>query len=420
MRIPFLGNRRPDPEPSETRTERTFQEIIGSDIDEFYRGGSLTSIPAFWAAIDFISSTMATLPIHIYRQDNQQEPVNTPLSRLISESPYPGTTSQEWREALFCDVLSEGRSIAYIERHPTTRVPTRIHWQLDPTAFTFERQSDGSVLYKYKEGTGGTKTWGALDVIEVVWKHKRNKLDHVKPKVEHRETIETALALRAYEKRFADSFGMPLFAVEHDASIFGKMGIPELTKIITRLLTAIRLARKNKDGVVPLESGQRIVPLATSPEQSKIQVSQQYTVRDVCRIYSLAPLYLHDLDRQTYSNSEIQAQSAQKFTFSSWATKLEKQIDYKLLQRSRGPNMISRHDFGEFLRGDLAARITAFAQAIQSGQMTPNEARAAEDRPPREGGDKLMIQGATIPITDQNPNNSNGQQDPDEDDPDET
>jgi hypothetical protein len=34
------------------------------------------------------------------------------------------------------------------------------------------------------------------------------------------------------------------------------------------------------------------------------------------------------------------------------------------------------------------------------GAITPNEIRAKEDMPPMEGGDKLYVQGATVPLED--------------------
>jgi hypothetical protein len=40
------------------------------------------------------------------------------------------------------------------------------------------------------------------------------------------------------------------------------------------------------------------------------------------------------------------------------------------------------------LRGDYKTRIEGNRAAIESGQLTPNEARAMEEREPIEGGDK--------------------------------
>jgi hypothetical protein len=41
----------------------------------------------------------------------------------------------------------------------------------------------------------------------------------------------------------------------------------------------------------------------------------------------------------------------------------------------------------------------AYREGINSGQITPNEARQSEGRPALVGGDQLLVQGAMIPVT---------------------
>ena len=48
--------------------------------------------------------------------------------------------------------------------------------------------------------------------------------------------------------------------------------------------------------------------------------------------------------------------------------------------------------------GDLKTRMEAHATAIQNGIKTPNEVRDLEELEPRQNGDDLLIQGATVPI----------------------
>ena len=50
------------------------------------------------------------------------------------------------------------------------------------------------------------------------------------------------------------------------------------------------------------------------------------------------------------------------------------------------------------LRGDLKNRTEALARAIHSGQLTPNEVRAMDNRPAIEGGDNLFIQSGSVPV----------------------
>jgi hypothetical protein len=64
----------------------------------------------------------------------------------------------------------------------------------------------------------------------------------------------------------------------------------------------------------------------------------------------------------------------------------------------RGSNRIAEFNLDGLLRGDYMTRMQGNATAIQTGQLTPNEARALDNREPLDGGDVLYIQGATVPL----------------------
>jgi phage portal protein BeeE len=53
----------------------------------------------------------------------------------------------------------------------------------------------------------------------------------------------------------------------------------------------------------------------------------------------------------------------------------------------------------DFLRADFAKRMDGYAKAVAARILSPNEARAAENRPPYAGGDKF-----------ENPNTTTGAQ----------
>jgi len=50
------------------------------------------------------------------------------------------------------------------------------------------------------------------------------------------------------------------------------------------------------------------------------------------------------------------------------------------------------------LRADPKTRYEGYQKAIQSGFMPPNEVRALEELEPKEGGDRLLINGNMMPI----------------------
>lgn len=93
----------------------TFSYVVGSSQN--FINSSILSLPPFWCAINFISRTMASMPLQVFSRDDQKTPINTTMSRKITESPYPNTSSRAWRQSLFAKVLTHGRAIAIIERN---------------------------------------------------------------------------------------------------------------------------------------------------------------------------------------------------------------------------------------------------------------------------------------------------------------
>jgi phage portal protein BeeE len=58
------------------------------------------------------------------------------------------------------------------------------------------------------------------------------------------------------------------------------------------------------------------------------------------------------------------------------------------------------HNLDGLLRGDFLTRMNGLARSVQSGILTPNEARGLENRPQHQeqAADQLFMQGATMPI----------------------
>ena len=77
-----------------------------------------------------------------------------------------------------------------------------------------------------------------------------------------------------------------------------------------------------------------------------------------------------------------------------------KKIDVGSLENPNIP--VSADNFLHLMGwGDLKTRMEAHATAIQNGIKTPNEVRDLEELEPRQNGDDLLIQGATVPIANQ-------------------
>ena len=124
-----------------------------------------------------------------------------------------------------------------------------------------------------------------------------------------------------------------------------------------------------------------------------------FQIQEIARIWQVPPAFVGDLSKGTFSNTEQQDLQLVKHLVLHWCTAFEMECTLKL-HGWRNPPKRVRHNVDGLQRGAFKDRIEALARAIMTGQMTPDEARALEGRGAEEGGDRLYIQQATVPLTD--------------------
>ena len=140
--------------------------------------------------------------------------------------------------------------------------------------------------------------------------------------------------------------------------------------------------------------------------------ARRFQVEEIARAYQLPPVFLQDLSRATFSNAEQQDLHLVKHLIGQWAEALEGEMNLKLFGRGATGRYVE-HNLDGLLRGDFKTRMEGLARAIQTSQLTPNEARALENRPKHDNpdADNLLVQGATVVLGTQQ-TNSGGNQPP--------
>ncbi len=146
------------------------------------------------------------------------------------------------------------------------------------------------------------------------------------------------------------------------------------------------LTNANEFGV--LGGGAEYKTIGLNPEETQLLETRKYGVAEVSRMLRLPPHKLYDLDRATFSNIEQQSIEAVVDGIRPWCTRIESWVN-------DDPDLTPPRNFIEFeleglLRGDSAARSTAYQSAITGGWMTPAEVRRLENLPYIEGSDFLQ------------------------------
>lgn len=350
---------------------------------------SALRVPAVWAAVNFISGTLASLPLHLYRRVPEgRERVTGPLALVLADAVNDETSSFRWRKSLFDAVFTHGRGFSFIERAATGRVLNL--WNLDPTKMSVARQ-DGRTLYRYSDG-GRPVTYAAAEIIDLPFMLAPDGLHSLSPVHDHADTIGLAIAATQWGGRFFQNGGVPPFAITGPFQSAGS-----LQRAADDMDASVRKAAKDRRLALTLPRGLEIKSIGSDPEKTQLVELKRFLIEEVARIYSLPPVFLQDLTHGTFSNTEQQDLHFVKHTLRRWAEQFEQELNLKLFGRTSN-RQYAELEMDGVLRGDFATRMNGYAQAVQNAILRPNEVRALENRPDDPAGGLLMIQSGTAPV----------------------
>lgn len=347
-------------------------------------------VPAIWDAVNFMAGTLASLPFHLYRKrrDGGTDRVSGALATILHDAANDETSSFDWRLAVFTSVFTYGRSCTFIERNASGRIINL--WPLDQTAATVKREN-GRRRYHYRDGTRPV-VYEAAEIIDIPFCLKSDGITHRSPILANRDVVGMAIAATQYASKFFQNGGVPPFAIKGQFTSPGAM-----QRASDDLAETVRKTAREERLALVLPAGLEITPIGADAEKTQLVETQRFLIEQVARIYSLPPTFLQDLSHGTFSNTEQQDLHFVKHTLSRWVQQFEQEINLKLFGRAANSQFAALNVDG-LMRGDFKTRMEGYASGIQNGVLMPNEARTLENRPPSDGGDRLYVQGATVPL----------------------
>lgn len=349
-------------------------------------------VPAFWSGVNFIGSALAALPLQAFRTVRGSREVArgttlyTMLHDVVNQDRF---TSFKWRKLMMTTVLTEGRAFTYIERNRAMQ-PANL-WPLDPATVTII-QRDNRTFYEVREKGRPLKTYAAEEIIDLPFILQKDGISHRAPVSTLKNALGLAIALEQYASRFFLNGGVPPLALHGPPASTGAV-----RKAKQAFQDAVKRANEEDKNVLYMPDGHELKPIGFNPEEGQLTEARKLQILEIARILMLPPTFLQDLERATFTNSEQQDLHLVKHTLTQWIELWEQELNAKLI------GFPSRGRFIEFnvdglLRGDFKNRMEGGARAVNSGLRTPNELREKDNLPPKPGGDRLYIQGASVPL----------------------
>jgi HK97 family phage portal protein len=144
-------------------------------------------------------------------------------------------------------------------------------------------------------------------------------------------------------------------------------------------------------GIGLLDGGLKFTPFTVSNRDAQFLEARRFTAEQIAAIFRVPLHMLNDLTRATFSNVEHQDIAFVKHCLRPWLERLEQSMNRDLLTEEERRDHYFAFSVDAILRGDYPTRMQGYAVGIQNGILTPNEARAFEDLPPKDGGDELLL-----------------------------
>lgn len=350
---------------------------------------SALTVPSVTAAVAFLSRTMASLPLHAYvEKDGDKEKMGGSTADVLHDAWNDETSAFEGRQYFWQQVFTGGRGLASIERRGEEIVNL---WPMVSSKVSI-RRSGLRKVYHY-DG----KSYPASDVIDIPFMLKADQLNHYGPVNLGAKAIQLAIAMNDYASTFFAGGGIPPLALKGPLPA----GADAVRRQLSDINRAIDEAKRTGKPITPIPGGYELSPVGIDPAKGQMVEARLFQVVEIARVWQMPPVFLQDLSKGTFANVEQQDLHLIKHLIGQWAEKFEGEVTLKFFGRgSKRAGRSVEHNLDGLQRGDFKSRIEGIARAIQTAQLTPNEARALENRPKSSNpaADDLLVQGATVPL----------------------
>ncbi len=348
-------------------------------------------VPAVWRSVNLIADTIASLPLNVYRgeENNREVMQRSPLNTMLSKRPNPGLTSFRWRRLYMRHLLTHGRHYSRIERNNAGR-PIAL-FPLNPTRVAVERKR-GELFYTVQLEQGGKEVLPAEEVLHFTGLDDEDGLDGI-PVVERaKNAIGLAVALETFGASFFKNGARPGLVLEYPNRL-SKEGVQQLKASVQETHGQVGDSHK----VMVMEDGAKVHKVTNNPEESQFTESRELQRKEIANIFNVPLFFLGDSD-PAKANSEQQALFFVKHSIRPWLNMTTQEMDLKLLTPGQAQSQSILYNTDSILRGDIKGLMEALSQGVQNSIFRPNEARDRLDLPADPEGNRLMIQQNMSPL----------------------
>jgi HK97 family phage portal protein len=339
--------------------------------------------------VNRLARGIARLPLKVYvNPDEPGERQRVRGGSLADLLGRPGERmgTNEFLQTIISNVAVHGNAVV-VKRRPQIGVPPV---ELMPSSFAYweirQGKGDGETWYVFNAGHGPTFWFRPDEVLHFRW-WAPGGLRAPSPIEALRTTlmVEDAtqrLTIAAFENgnRPEGAFSIETGATREDIELQRE----QLRQVYGGVDNAFKLAI--------LTNGAKWLPMSHNMVDSELINLRKLAREEVAAVYNMPPPVVGILDRATFSNITEQHLMEAQDTMQPWTAMIEEVFAVQLIASE--PVMEGQYaefDYGAMLAGDPVKQTDTLVKAAGGPFMTPNEARALRNLPPKDDpeADKL-------------------------------
>lgn len=399
------------------RTKAAWQVFRGksatsewAELNELYKflgidpakTGDATSEATYYACLKVLTEAIGKLPlkiqqytenggIRIAREHPYYRMLNERPNRYMTASSFWGTCEQ------FRD--DQGNSYAWID----TRDPKHPQlWHMDPAHVRVyyddacKLADVADIYYQYTAGKDSV-VFSSEEVLHLRSHYTRDGITGISVRDQLRSTISGNIKAQEFINKTIES-GMTAKSVLNYTGSLNDASVKTLVKEINKYAKG-EMREEGADNVIPMPAGFTLQPLNLKLADSQFLELRQYSALQIASAFGVKPYQVGDYTKSSYASAEAQQLSFLVDTLLFIVKQYEEELTYKLLtddEVAQGYHI--KFNVAVMLRADQKTQIETLSAAVSNFLMTPNEARERLDLPSKEGGDRLLGNGASIPV----------------------
>lgn len=348
------------------------------------RGSAVTAdqavrLSAVYGCWRLLSDAVSTLPWDTFmRRGGVRRPYRPRPAYLDFQPPQGSKIS--YMSQLVVSLLADGNTFVATPRDdlgvPVDLIP------LDPTLVTVVREN-GQIRFRVQD-----EMYGPLDIMHIAGMMFPGSLRGISPIGAAREVIGGGLKSQEYGTNFVDNMAVPPAVIEVPSSGGDPQVEREKAKKVGQIWQETH-GGSNAGKIGVLVGGAQLRTIAISPEDAQWLDSKRFSVSEIARFYGVPPHLIADASNSTSWGSGLSEQNLAFGSFTLQPTTERIEEGHTRLLTTHGlPDVFVKMNIDAKLRSAPKERAETQDIRIKNGSLTINEARALEDLPPVDWGDK--------------------------------